>query len=260
MRFPPAAPFLLSLSVLLVSFSAPSFAVSRAKRPATPALLKTTPAARDYSRLVIEAKRTKAYEATVVVPVLRAKTAVARAANRAVLKWARGDVQDFVHQAREEGAGRTKDVPQYGLDSGPAAVFVTPQLVSVSMDRYNYLGGAHGMTNRFVWRFGLVNGRARELKLADFFTDKAYAKRVNNLVMKKLKANPYADWVHAEPGDTPDVKSLDTAQLNNFSVEKDGLRWTFDPYEMGSYAAGPIEVKLTAAELGPVFRKSWLQR
>jgi hypothetical protein len=120
------------------------------------------------------------------------------------------------------------------------------------MENYQYADGAHGDTPRTTFNFALVNGQPKRLQLADFFAPGMDSRRhVQALLMAKLHKDSRAQFIG-------EVKTLSTAQLNRFVVERDGLRFWFDPYEVASYAAGPIDVKLTVAELGPDFKGSLL--
>lgn len=126
---------------------------------------------------------------------------------------------------------------------------------------WEYTGGAHGVGATSGTNFGTPVGatRPRELKLADFFTDGvAASRRINDLLMAKLRATKGTEQEASFVLDGS-VKWVDKESRENFVAEKDGLRWFFGPYEMGPYAVGEFEVKLSARELGPQFRASLLR-
>ena len=128
--------------------------------------------------------------------------------------------------------------------------YASPSLYSVGMQDYLYEDGAHGGLLRVTFNFALVNGQPKRLSLADFFTTGSdYRSQVEKILLAKLHKDPRALFIGT-------VTALTPAQLNRFVVESDGLRFWFDQYEVAPYSAGPVDVKLTIAELGPDFRRS----
>jgi hypothetical protein len=187
-------------------------------------------------------------------PVFLAKTRLARFANLKVKRYATKGFQEFLALTKKEMSAENLGAG-YEYESGPILSTYKPaRLISLSMCTYRYMAGAHGLGLSNAITYAIVNGKPKEIGLADcFLPGTAYRPLVEKLIFAKLKSDERAEWVHDGT-----VKSLTPEQFNNFTVEKDGLEWTFNPYEMGSYAAGPIDVKLSPAELGPGVRKSLL--
>ncbi|RYX85733.1 DUF3298/DUF4163 domain-containing protein [bacterium] len=175
------------------------------------------------------------------------------------------DALNGYNKFEKDSRGTAKDLGlvgelRYDYDFVPSLEWNTPRLISATTLYYMFMGGAHGMYGTSGYVFGYPQGatRPRQLRLADFFTDgEAASKRVNNLLMAKLRATKgteqEATWVLEG-----DVKWVPVNMRENFIAEKDGLRWYFPPYAMGPYAAGEYEVKLTTSELGPEFRAGLL--
>jgi hypothetical protein len=133
--------------------------------------------------------------------------------------------------------------------------YETSSMLTIGVVTYDYSGGAH--PNHWIEfaNFGVVGGKGRKLALKDFFIPGFdYAGHVSGLVVKKLKAEDGAEWVK-----NGDVKKLDAKMLERFTPDKGGMVWFFNPYEVGPYAAGDFEVKLTLKELGPKFRAALLK-
>ncbi|HEX8551932.1 MAG TPA: DUF3298 domain-containing protein [Abditibacteriaceae bacterium] len=249
---------LLVVPFFSVLLAAPLSAKPSSRAATTPKLF-STPAPREYSRLKLEARRKGGYKAEIIVPVLRSQTSVARMANRTVRDWSQQQIKSFVRDATKYTREKQEGMPEAYLDARPSDVFVTPRLVSLSMAHSDYMGGAHGMHSHITWRFGRVGSVVRAVNLGDFFSGNTYQKQVNDAVMRKLRAEPRADWVKPSAEGSMMVKALTTSQLNDFSVARNGLTWTFAPYDMGSYASGTIVVQLSPDELGPNFRREWLR-
>ena len=202
---------------------------------------------------------TKTRELEASYPIFSGHRPVAQVAGL-VLK--RDAVKGF-YGFEKESRGTAKELDlrdgmKYGYSNDPTLVLNLPRFISVTTLFYEFTGGAHGMYATGCTNFGYPTdaSRPRQLKLADFFTDGAAAsKRVNNLLMAKLRATKgteqEAEWVL-----DGSVKAVSKDSLENFVADKNGLRWFFAPYEMGSYAAGEFVVNLSARELGPKFRAS----
>jgi hypothetical protein len=173
---------------------------------------------------------------------------LAQIADATLAAWTRTQARDFVKKNREDFTHGKPSTPYYYQMTPFHARYFAPTLFSVAMVRDQYTGGAHGLTARTTFNFGIIDGHPKRLGLADFFAPGAdYRTQVQRLLLAKLHHDERALFIN-------DVKALSHDQLNRFVVEHDGLRFYFDPYEVGPYAAGPIDVKLTAEELGPAFR------
>jgi hypothetical protein len=204
----------------------------------------------------IEASRKGIYSVEATYPVFRSSSSLARLANRTVSAWSHKYLESFKQQAIRDHKKYKEDQEYTHVVSTAFARPLSPRLLSVGMELYQFSGGAHGMTSRHNFNFGLVDGRPTPLTLGHFFRPGSnYQKRVSDVVIAKLKKYPNADWVQDGT-----VKALTGQQFNAFGVERDGLRYYFDPYEMGSYASGPFQIKLTLADLGPDFKREWLAR
>lgn len=188
-------------------------------------------------------------------PVFLARTRLARFANQKLKQYATSSYSEFLKQARTDLQAGSPMGLGYEYESGPLLSTYKPgRVISLSMNTYRYMGGAHGLGLTDGITYAMINGQPKEIGLADCFVPGTrYRPLVEKLLFAKLRQDDRAEWVHDGT-----VKTLSPAQFNNFTVEKDGLEWTFNPYEMGSYAAGPISIKLTPKELGPQVRKSLL--
>lgn len=133
--------------------------------------------------------------------------------------------------------------------------YESPRLVSTAIVVYEFTGGAHGNTVTSTFNFGLTNGVDKRLVLGDFFTGKEYKTLVRDLLINKLAEYYDASWVKDGT-----VRQFSVTQLNRFVVEPTGLRWFFDQYEVAPYSSGRFEVRLSAKELGPTFRRSMIAR
>ena len=212
-------------------------------------------ALKKMARLETLTARGKNFEAESTFPIFRARTSLARAANAQIRHQAATDFRAWLKEARDQSKDFTPPAPLEFQSHPDAKVFLAPRLISLRFDAYQYDGGAHSMGWMSPFNIGVVGGRAKALVLGDFFQPQTpYRTLVETKVLAKLRKNPGAMWVI-----DGSVSKLETRQFNNFVVERDGLRWLFNPYEMGPYAAGQFEIKLSFAELGSGFRRDWLR-
>ncbi|MDQ2798011.1 MAG: RsiV family protein [Armatimonadota bacterium] len=207
---------------------------------------------------VLNGSRHGRYQAVTHYPILRTRTPLTRFANSTLLAWARSEQRTFAREVGEARAGRKtldaqEGVNPYAYEARPIYIhYFAPRLFSVGMEEYTDLGGAHPSTERDTFNFGLVHGQPKRLTLGDFFRPgAAYRARVQKVVLAKLRKTGRADWLQ-----DGSVKTLTRVEINRFVVERDGLRFYLNPYDVGSYASGPFQVKLRWAELGPSFNRS----
>ncbi len=108
------------------------------------------------------------------------------------------------------------------------------RIVSLLFLNYEYSGGAHGncwfAAENYAWR----DGKLVTLELAQLFDGKSpYIKRLADLCTKDLKRQ-HASW--------PEQMTFTAKSPPIFNITSAGLRFTFAPYEVGSYAEGTYTV------------------
>lgn len=209
-------------------------------------------ALRKVARFTTLSSKHKNLTAKVIYPTFRARTRLARYANAQIRAEVVPPYGAWVKENTAQAA--TSSLPyQYSVTPDPA-FFLTPRLISTSLNLFQFTGGAHGMSVMMPLNYGLLDGKPKTLVLGDFFRPGTpYRKAVESRIFAKLRKNPSANFVT-----DGSVKTLETAQFNNFIVERDGLRWLFNQYEVAAYAMGQFEVKLSVKELGPGFRREML--
>ena len=126
------------------------------------------------------------------------------------------------------------------------------QYLTIEYSGYWYAGGAHGMPSDYQRLFDLTTGE--ELTLKDIYqgSEKSFKK----LVAEKTKE----DFLSYEEGSTPyfaeDADEVyedayEYAGLTSLNIlfHETGISVLYDPYEMGPYASGFIEVSISYEEL-----------
>jgi hypothetical protein len=208
----------------------------------------------DYVTKKITAKKAGLYEANAVYLEFSKSHPLAGVINPFLKNLAAKEHSEWIKLTLETQKDLGKPTSAWEHEIGMDVMRSTPRLVSIAVSTYDYSGGAHPNHGVDMFNFGLVRGKARQLKLADFFaTGFNSSAFISKLVIARLKKEEGATSVQ-----DGEVKTLNAKQLQRFSVGADGLTWYFNPYEVGPYAAGDFEVKLSLKELGPKFNKAML--
>lgn len=151
----------------------------------------------------------------------------------------------------------TEDIRIRGFDQGRKESLkvlffesVTPNTDAYVFTIYEDTGGAHGNTTFKTFMFDKSTGA--ELSLADLFqTGTKYLDELSRLSRAKLPAviGEYADSHMITSGTTPEEQNF-----SNFVFDGTDLLILFPPYQVASYAQGPITLRLTSADLSNILQ------
>jgi hypothetical protein len=190
------------------------------------------------------------YEIDAEYPQLAGGGAHVAEFNRRARALAAGQVAEF-KKGVEDWTGAPGEVGSY-IDVGYRLGLGADDLVSVLflVDTF-YSGAAHPNHESAALNFDLRHGRA--LRLADLFKPSAlYLRAVSDYCIRDLKRqmrasdmeDPSAMDADIEEGAKPDAKNF-----RSWLLTRRGIEFTFDPYQVGPYAAGPQRVLVPYAAL-----------
>lgn len=143
--------------------------------------------------------------------------------------------------------GAELDLPG-GLGNGEISVeseaAVQDTLLNYAIIRSSYTGGAHGIYGIENHTYSLAGGY--ELTLADLFPAQAI-EGINKLIRTKL-------YEQYSAGNDDELASkgffLDCIAANeNFRISSEGITFCYNPYDIGCYALGGVEVTISPKEL-----------
>ncbi|MCC7433761.1 MAG: DUF3298 and DUF4163 domain-containing protein [Methanoregulaceae archaeon] len=177
-------------------------------------------------------------------------SALANLARNTVRRAETKDYDEFMKQAREVERDFGYDWPGCSFESSSKVAFQDARAISIVVDCYQYLGGAHGLGVTRTYNFGLVQGKPKVLSLKDV-VGAGNVEKVQILLIEKIVKHPRTAWK-----DMGWLTELSEQQLNRFWVNKKGLTWEFDPYELASYAVGPFTFSLSWAEMKGLISKT----
>lgn len=116
--------------------------------------------------------------------------------------------------------------------------YVDTKLVSLVYVSYTFTGGAHGLSSHHALRWWYTGGAWQPLVLTDLIPlEGGGIQRITQMILLDLKRQG-ASWVL-----DGSLKDLTLKQLDRFHLTPQGLIFHFDPYEVGPYVQGTLEVR-----------------
>ncbi len=200
-------------------------------------------------------KREGYYKAEATYPQFQERTRFARHVNNTVVNWARKEQRRFINACKKAIGEIGKPIAPYEYKADYVVMYSDSlRLISVKFEVYEYTGGAHGNFAYTVFNMGRVKGKVKQLRLADFFAaDTTYRTQLAETLLAKLREDDRATVVRDGT-----VKNLTNDHLELFVVQPDGLLFLFNPYDVGPWSSGAIQVKLSVEELGEGFNRKMI--
>ena len=138
------------------------------------------------------------------------------------------------------------------LETTADTLHASPKALTVKLETYTYMGGAHPNSSLTLYTFDRETGRM--LTLDDMISDttallgvleKEFRHHQNLLPLTNLEEQGYflRDGRFFLPA--------------NVGVSREGLVFYYNPYEIAAYAVGPIQVTVPYAKLNGILRDSW---
>jgi len=119
------------------------------------------------------------------------------------------------------------------------------KIYSYGIDRYVFMGGAHGLSNRNYYNFDLKTGKLiteKDLYVANFQT--ALSELIKTRIIEESK--------EAKGKDADPIMSLEDTDFwteaikpnGNFYITDESINYVFNPYEIAPYYMGQTEVTI----------------
>lgn len=113
-------------------------------------------------------------------------------------------------------------------------------ILSYSITKYSFTGGAHGMTAETALNFDMKTGNL--LTESDFFKE-GYKDRLPGLLSSHLAESL------ENPSDTSMLFTQEIGPNGNFAIGEKGVTYIYNQYEIGPYVMGAIRVTVPWEEL-----------
>lgn len=118
-------------------------------------------------------------------------------------------------------------------------------ILSYTVTKYIYTGGAHGMTSETILNFNTEDGSL--IGETEFF-QAGYEERLSSLLSMHLPQSL------PQPSDTALLFTRDIRPNGNFRVSEKGVTYIYNQYEIGPYSMGLIEITIPWDELNDLLR------
>ncbi len=181
-------------------------------------------------------------------PILSGSGPAIESANREIRRFVEGLVAPFRTEQRESAAIGQPEGPPWSLDIDYDQPYWTDRYLAIQLGGYDFRGGAHGMPIIEPLVIDLADGRRvlpEELFLRGTDWLDALSKRCYAALRGRDLLGPDEDWLKTGTAPKPENYRL-------LYPGPDGLTVTFPPYAVAPNAAGPQEVLVPYADLGPM--------
>ncbi len=170
-------------------------------------------------------------------------------ADRELYGFVKNEMDAFERAAEKETVNPGYPMGMWGYHATTVVSLDRPDLVSAYVETYEFRGGAHGMTTYWGVNVGLVDGKAKVLRLEDLFRKGEPARALAiEAVEERLRANPNATWF--QPGEDPGMRGPDAALIADFVITPSAVTFLIEPYVAGPYAVGSFFVKVPFSAFG----------
>lgn len=127
------------------------------------------------------------------------------------------------------------------------AMYESNKIFSYTVERYVFMGGAHGITTRMFRNFDKQTGNL--LNEEDLFTENYMDNLTPLLIQNLIRQNEGMESADDLEAASYYVESI--KPNNNFYVSDEGITYVFNPYEIAPYYMGEIDILIPASELKP---------
>lgn len=120
-------------------------------------------------------------------------------------------------------------------------------VVSVLLNTYQYLGGAHGISVAYGMNFDANTGEL--LSVDEMFTDTLALQKINRkMFFEEHKNDPgRLEWLFVDPDELPLPQTM--------AIDSAGLFIYYNTYEIAPHSAGPTEYVIPIAEIDNILNK-----
>jgi Deacetylase PdaC/Protein of unknown function (DUF3298) len=156
----------------------------------------------------------------------------------------------------QEQVDMSPDFPMgFSSELKSTLLFQNDKLVSVEMATFSFTGGAHGNYGSALNTFLLSNGKS--VQLTDIVQDTAALRPLLEKAFVAVKGEEGGETYSLDELVFPE--NLPLSMPMQWCVVKEGLRVTYNPYEVAPYAVGQTDIVLTWEQLGNLAdSKKWL--
>lgn len=195
----------------------------------------------------------KRYSIDVTYPALAERSAQAGEFNKAVKSRVDefvGDFRKILSEMTDEDRSFLPEGVNYTLDVGYSIDYAGADIISVSFGESTYTGGAHPNHWTSTLNFDMKGGKVITLESL-FKPGSNYLKVISDYcvkdIIKQQENDADAEWIGNGAG--PKAENFKA-----WTITKDGLKFYFDPYQVGPYSSGGFEVTMPYSKIPSAIR------
>lgn len=159
--------------------------------------------------------------------------------------------EDFKESRKNNEVSEMQSWFSYYESSSSEIVFNQDDILSFTVNFENYTGGAHGSHSYNHYVIYLNTGQ--RLTEEDIFVDDYQSKLAKILIYQLTKQYNLTD-----PKELENVGIFSVDEIypnNNFYVDKTGITYTYNEYEIAAYVVGPIYVHLSYEQIEMLLKR-----
>lgn len=168
-------------------------------------------------------------------------------------------VEKYTGEYRKLASGYLKDAPYKekphwfwnSLSKSNQILFQNDSIISYAIVYSEYTGGAHGSYNIVYRNIDLTN--IKRITEEDLFVLN-YKKSLSDIIVRKIMKNYNITSTDSLLANGFLIKKEGIVPNNNFWINKEGLHYTYNQYEIACYAMGPVEVFIPYSELKAILK------
>lgn len=200
---------------------------------------------------VYEKNETPKYEINLTYPFIENQLPDAETFNNLIETTLKGQIPMLINSAAETEEWRAENLPESfsSLQDSYEILYADSNTISILFSMSSYIAGAaHPFPYFITINYDLQQGR--KLELSDLFQSGSdYLGQISSYCIDELQSREdvFSDTLNDGAG--PQLENY-----MNWNIQEDGLRITFDVYQVAPYAAGPITVLIPYAALQDILQ------
>jgi hypothetical protein len=160
-------------------------------------------------------------------------------------------IDQLANVYRSENIPLLKKMPKYAIEPNfflrkkGSIVYNKNNILSMSLEIYEYIGGAHGLNSLDYYHFDLYTGVTFTLE------DLLDVSEINTLI-DLITARCH----ELRKSTVPEIyEDAEISSCSNFYVETDHFIFVYNPYEIAPYSAGYIKIDIPVSKIRPLLKK-----
>ncbi|MGH1364425.1 MAG: DUF3298 domain-containing protein [Calditrichia bacterium] len=153
--------------------------------------------------------------------------------------------QEFLKNGEEFAV--SKNSVGWEMSQDCKITFYSEELISLMTTIYEYSGGAHGNTGYSTNTYRVSGEKLIDVSLADLFVKNSnYLQTLSKLVVNELKKQNAPEVVSGR------IATFNAEDLKNFFLTSKSIKFVFEPYAVGPYAAGTYFAEIPYGQLNAI--------